>query len=221
MENVLHFPPTTIVNKKVPKVTFARRADARTHAAVQNYMAHDFDTITWLYKLTAQTLNVVDGEQVHEIDVFACQMKQDFYNANALSLIDGLLPRHTLFLILYGDSCDIVMHNKQRRSDGKWQQGVLEMMRYAALEETPLRLDGQNMDSIYCGLLGCLSGLSVRSQGEYVEKAELRRVAQGLERQIGALQKKIRVEKQFNRQIAMNDEARKLKRELEEINLKL
>ena len=217
MENLLNFPLATIVNKTVPKNAFYKHASEGHRAYFQRLLTDEFDTITWLYKLTATTLNVADGEQVHEIDVFVCQMKRNGYSLNPFCGLDDILPRHTLFVILYGESCDIIMHHKQRRADGKWIRGVTEMQRGIRLDDFRLKLEGQNVDAIYNGLLSQLSGMQITSQEEYTEKTELRQKALNLEKQIDALQKKIRAEKQFNRQVAMNGEARKLKKELEEI----
>jgi len=217
MDNLLNFPLATIVNKTVPKNAFYKHASEGHRAYFQRLLTDEFDTITWLYKLTATTLNVADGEQVHEIDVFVCQMKRNGYSLNPFCGLDDILPRHTLFVILYGESCDIIMHHKQRRADGKWIRGVTEMQRGIRLDDFRLKLEGQNVDAIYNGLLSQLSGMQITSQEEYTEKTELRQKALNLEKQIDALQKKIRAEKQFNRQVAMNGEARKLKKELEEI----
>jgi len=217
MENLLNLPQATIVNKTVPKNAFYKHASEGHRAYFQRLLTDEFDTITWLYKLTATTLNVADGEQVHEIDVFVCQMKRNGYSLNPFCGLDDILPRHTLFVILYGESCDIIMHHKQRRADGKWIRGVTEMQRGIRLDDFRLKLEGQNVDAIYNGLLSQLSGMQITSQEEYTEKTELRQKALNLEKQIDALQKKIRAEKQFNRQVAMNGEARKLKKELEEI----
>ena len=77
MDNILNFPSTTIVNKPVPKNAFYGRS---SDSSLREFLTREFEGIVWLYKLAPATLNVEDGEYVHEIDVFYCRMKEDKYS---------------------------------------------------------------------------------------------------------------------------------------------
>jgi hypothetical protein len=165
MENLLNFPPPTIVNKGVPKNAFYGRSAQKTW--LKDLLTREFESITWLYKLTAQTLNVADGEKVEEIDVFLCQMKEDRYSINPFCSMDELLPRHTMFIIEYGAHTDLLMHYKEKtvvRGEEKWKRGDTELLREVDLSKLHLQLMGTSLDSVYAGLLGqvsCLKTLSV------------------------------------------------------------
>lgn len=110
MDNILHFPNTTIVDKPVPKNAFFKHASEGQRAPLQKMMTNEFESITWLYKLTAATLNVEEGKNVHEIDVFYCRLKVDVYSVNSFCAMDKLLPRHAMFIIDYGGKIDLLMH---------------------------------------------------------------------------------------------------------------
>lgn len=228
MPNLLNFPSTCIVDKTVPKNAFWQKAS--NPASLKDLLTQEFQSITWLYKLTAQTLNVKDGNFVHEIDVFHCLMKSDHYSINSFCAMDRLLPRHTLFIIEYGQSYDIIMHHKERtvlHGETVWRCGETEMLRHIETNNpttnnsTTLTIEGQTMDTVYLNLLAQVSSLSVSSQAEYEDKAGLRQQLQNIEKQIASLQKRIRTERQFNRQVEMNSEARQLKRQAEEIKKQL
>lgn len=223
MTNLLNFPSTCIVDKTVPKNAFWQKAS--NPASLKDLLTQEFQSITWLYKLTAQTLNVKDGNFVHEIDVFHCLMKSDHYSINPFCAMDSLLPRHTLFIVEYGESYDIIMHHKENtvsNGEATWHCGTTEMLRHIETNNsTTLTIEGQTMDAVYYGLLAQVSSLSVRSQAEYEDKAGLRQQLQNIEKQIASLQKRIRTERQFNRQVEMNSEARQLKREAEELKTRL
>lgn len=129
MDNILSFPTSTIVNKPVPKNAFYGRS---SDSSLREFLTREFESIVWLYKLAPATLNVEDGEYVHEIDVFYCRMKENEYSIKPFSVMDELLPRHTVFIIEYGEKFDLLMHHKEIsvvHGEQKWKCGVSEIQR--------------------------------------------------------------------------------------------
>ena len=224
MENILNFPQVTIVDKNVPKNAFYKRADAAHSAWMKQFLTDEFENITWLYKLHPSTLNVEDGEKVHEIDVFVCTMKHDHYSINPFCGLDDLLPRHTMFIVRYGESTDLLMQHKVMTivaGEEKWTRGKTELQRNVDLGHISFSIEGQSMDKVYGNLLGQVSGLETRSEEDYKAAVELRRKIESTQKQILSLQKQIRSEKQFNLQMEMNAEARQLKKELGQLQQRL
>ena len=224
MENILKFPQATIVDKNVPKNAFYKRADSAHSAWMKQFLTDEFENITWLYKLHPSTLNVEDGEKVHEIDVFVCTMKHDHYSINPFCALDDLLPRHTMFIVRYGESTDLLMQHKVMSvvvGEEKWTRGKTELQRNVDLGHISFSIEGQSMDKVYGNLLGQVSGLKTRSEEDYKTAVELRRKIENTQKQILSLQKQIRSEKQFNLQMEMNAEARQLKKELGQLQQRL
>ena len=224
MENILNFPQATIVDKNVPKNAFYKRADAAHSAWMKQFLTDEFENITWLYKLHPSTLNVEDGEKVHEIDVFVCTMKSDHYSINPFCGLDDLLPRHTMFIVRYGESTDLLMQHKEMAivaGEEKWTRGKTELQRNVDLGHISFSIEGQSMDKVYGNLLGQVSGLETRSEEDYKAAVELRRKIESTQKQILSLQKQICSEKQFNLQMEMNAEARQLKKELGQLQQRL
>ncbi|MFK2641980.1 DUF4391 domain-containing protein [Bacteroides fragilis] len=214
MDNILNFPYTTIVNKPVPKNAFYGRS---SDSSLREFLTHEFEGIVWLYKLAPSTLNVEDGEHVHEIDVFFCKMKEDKYSIKPFYTMDGLLPRHTIFIIEYGEKIDLLMHHKEMslvHGEQKWKCGVGELKRDVHIAPNTLNIQGQSMDVVYNGLLSQISGLSASTNEEYKEQVALRKQIENLQKQVTALQKRIKAEKQFNRQMEFNTEVRQLRKEI-------
>ncbi len=215
MENLLDFPLPTIVNKGVPKSAFYARSAQKTR--LKDLLTREFDSITWLYKLTAQTLNVADGEKVQEIDVFLCRMKEDRYRINPFCSIDELLPRHTMFIIAYGAHTDLLMHYKEKtvvRGEEKWKRGDTELLREVDLSELHLRLMGASLDSVYAGLLGQVSRLRTLSDTEYAQAAAERKRKQQLQKQLETLERQCRAEKQPRRKYELHQKILKIKEQL-------
>ena len=212
--NPLNFPSTTIVNKPVPKNAFYGRS---SDSSLREFLTREFEGIMWLYKLAPATLNVEDGEHVHEIDVFYCRMKEEQYSIKPFCAMDELLPRHTFFVIEYGGKFDLLMHHKEMsvvHGEQKWKCGISELKRDIQIETNTLNIQGQSMDAVYNGLLSLISGLSASTREEYKEQVDLRKQIESIQRQIVSLQKRIKAEKQFNRQMELNTEVRQLRKEI-------
>ena len=221
MDNILNFPSTTIVNKPVPKNAFYGRS---SDSSLREFLTREFEGIVWLYKLAPATLNVEDGEYVHEIDVFYCRMKEDKYSIKPFCVMDELLPRHTVFIIEYGGKFDLLMHHKEMsvvHVEQKWKCGVGELKRNIRIDADTLNVQGQSMDAVYNGLLSKISGLSASTREEYKEQVDLRKQIEFLWKQVAVLQKKIKAEKQFNRQMELSAEMRKLKKEITVLSVSL
>lgn len=220
MDNILHFPDSTIVDKDVPKNAFFGRAEVGQKSALRDTLTHEFENIRWLYKLHPQTLNVEDGDKVHEIDVFVCSMKEDTYSINPFCAMDGLLPRHTLFVIRYGEHTDIIMHHKERtivRGEVKWTRGKTEMQREVDLSKTVLAIEGQSMDLIYSNLLSQIANMEVHSEAEYKEQTALNERKAALQKQIANLEQREKKETQPRKRFEIHQQIVKIKKELSSI----
>ena len=67
---------------------------------------------------------------------------------------------------------------------------------------------------VYNGLLSQISGLFASTKEEYKAQVDLRKQIENIQKQIMTLQKRIKAEKQFNRQMELNTEVRQLRKEI-------
>lgn len=88
------------------------------------------------------------------------------------------------------------------------------MKRDIRIDADTLNIQGQSMDSVYNGLLSQISGLSASTKEEYKEQVDVRKQIESIQKQIMTLQKRIKAEKQFNRQMELNTEVRQLRKEI-------
>ena len=145
------------------------------------------------------------------------QDEENEYSIKPFSVMDKLLPRHTIFIIEYGGKFDLLMYHKEMsvvHGEQKWKCGVGELKRDIGIDANTLNIQGQSMDAVYNGLLSQISGLSASTREEYKEQVGLRKQIEFLWKQVAVLQKKIKAEKQFNRQMELSAEMRKLKKEI-------
>lgn len=83
----------------------------------------------------------------------------------------------------------------------------------------PLKLDGLNTDKVYENFVRQIAGETLTSDvGETLqESVERDKRRQELQKQIAALQVKVRRERQLNKQVFLNTELKQLKKELEKL----
>ena len=112
---------------------------------------------------------------------------------------------------------------KEAAGSGK---AAFKVDRYYQTEWMPedkltVHLDGLNIDTVYENFVRQIAGdvLQAATPQESLKESVARDNRRDvLQKQINKLQAKIRKEKQLNRQMEMNAELKKLRRELEELN---
>lgn len=82
----------------------------------------------------------------------------------------------------------------------------------------PLKVDGLNTDQVYENFVRQIAGKTLFGTGETLkESVERDERRKELQKQIAALQVKVRRERQLNKQVQLNAELKRLKRELDTI----
>ena len=222
MDNLLKFPATCFVDKLVPKTKFVKASDAPT--SVRDLLTEEFEQIRLLYVLRPDTLNIADGIEVSEIDVFYFRTKEDYFSVNPFCALDNLIPRHTLYVVEHGDHYDLLIQHKRRTVTSgvvKWVREVSHWQKDVDLSAAPLRIEGNNLDRVYFNLISQVSGYHVQDAAALTEITELETRIAKMKRQAETLQKQVRNEKQFNRQVELNTQARSLKKEIKQLENQL
>ena len=106
-----NLPQSTIVNRVIPKKTFVNQLGANTR--MKDHFTNDVVRVEWLAKLAPSTINVADGKEVHEITIFLVPIKDENCPDDIFSFIDGMIPRHTLFILRWGDRTCLHLNYKE------------------------------------------------------------------------------------------------------------
>ena len=215
---MLGLPKTTEFNKRIPKQKFYENLSVTP--AVKKAFTEQIKIIYWRNKLAATTLNLAPGEQVTEIEVFEVKLNSPDFDENVLRLIDREIPYHIIFLLEYGGKYQAVIGYKEAAASGKAAFKVDRYYRteWLAGEELPLHLEGLTIDAVYENFIRQIAGDSL-SGGEDTtlkESVEQQKQREQIEKQIAALEAKMKREKQLNRKMELKAEIKKLQLELEE-----
>ncbi len=211
---MIQFPASTLVGKNVPKTAFYKHLEVGTKLKAR--FVEDIERIEWWAKLAPSTLNVEDGKAVHEITVFLVTLKSDDVPGDVFTAIDRQMPRHVLFVLRFGERYCLLLNYKEWIDPAKGTFRIIRTFRMAWTDGASLRLtiDGSTMDKVYESLAGQVSGFGTRNAADTKRIIDLQQQLERKRQAVEALQKRVRAEKQFNRQMALNAEARALKQEL-------
>ena len=215
---MLGLPKTTEFNKRIPKQKFYDNMDISP--ALKKVFVEQVRIIYWKNKIAASTTNLAAGNNVTELEVFEVRLNSPVLDDSLLRQIDKEIPYHILFLLEYqgkyqawiGYKETAASGNKTFKVNGYYQTEWLDE------DELPLKIVGLNVDAVYENFVRQIAGdkLKTEAAGESLKESVARdEQKQALQKQIATLQAKIRKEKQLNKQMQMNTELKKLKKELE------
>lgn len=214
---MIGLPKSTEFNRRIPKQKFYENLDISP--ALKRVFVEQIKTIYWRNKIATTTINLGAGKTVTEIEVFEIKLTDQLPPEPVLRQIDKAIPYHIVFLLEYEGRYQAWTAYKEA-SAGVNAFKVHSYYHTDWMEEEalPLKIDGLNMDAVYENFVRQIGGAALTADSEEtlqqsVER-DLRR--QELQKQIAALQSKLRKEKQFNRQVEINTEIKKLKKDLEE-----
>jgi len=217
---MLGLPASTEFNKRIPKQKFYENLNISP--ALKRLFIDQIKLIYWRNKLAATTMNLPAGQAVTEIEVFEIRLQQLQLDETVLKLIDKEIPYHILFVLSYEGQYQAWIGYKEATAPGG---STFKVDRYFHTDwwpenERTFTIEGLDLDKVYENLVRQIAGSALESAGpdetlkETVEREKQRKK---LEKQIAALEKKIRKERQFNLQVEMNAQLKKLKVELEEM----
>ena len=211
------FPDSTEFNKRIPKQKFYENIEVSS--SLRRVFVEQIKIVYWRNKLAVSTLNIASGESVTEIEVFEVRLTEPQLEETVLRQIDKEIPYHILFVITCEGKVQAWIGYKEAAVSGSNAFKVNRYYHTEWMSESELRfsIDGLNMDAVYENLVRQIAGeiLQTNSNESLKDSVERDEERRRLEKQIAALENKIRKEKQLNRRMEMNTELKRLKEELE------
>ena len=215
---MIGLPKTTEFNKRIPKQKFYENMDISP--ALKKVFVEQVKIIYWRNKIAASTTNLAAGNDVTELEVFEVRLSSPVLDDSLLRQIDKEIPYHILFLLEYQGKYQAWIGYKEAAASGNkaFKVNGYYHTEWLAEDKLPLKLEGLNVDAVYENFVRQIAGDKLKTEvaGESLKESVARdEQKQALQKQIATLQAKIRKEKQLNKQMEMNNELKKLKKELE------
>ena len=218
----IELPKSTEFSKKikVPKQKFYENLEISP--ALKKIFIEQIDKIIWSNKIASSTTNLAGGDLVKEIEVFEVFLKSPNLDDELLRHIDRAVPYHIVFILEYQGRYKACISYKESTLSGNMAFKVNSYYYTDWLDKQNLhlKLEGLNLDAAYENFVRQIAGetlqkmVSDESLKDSVARSEQKEL---LQKQILALESKIRKEKQLNKQMQINNELKKLKRNVEEL----
>jgi len=202
---MLGLPRSTEVNRRVAKEKLY--ANATLTAPVKDMIKDQIESVVWRNKLADSTMSIAVGETVKEIQIFEIALRQKALDKRILLAIAKAIPYKILFVLTYQGEAQAWMEASSTFYSTEW----------FTLEGFTLKFEGLNLDAVYENLVRQIAGGRLNGDGDIAKAVEKDKQRQKLEREIAALEKKVLREKQFNKQVELNSELKRLRKEMEDL----
>lgn len=216
---MLSLPKSTEFNRRIPKQKFYENLSVTP--ALKRVFIDQIKVIYWRNKIAATTMNLAAGKTVTEIEVFEVRLAGPQLDVTALKQIDKEIPYHIIFLLEYDGKYQAWTAYKESAASGSnaFKVGTYFHTEWLTEQDLPLKIDGLSIDKVYENFVRQIAGDALQADSAESLKESVERDArrQELQKQITAMQAKVRKEKQLNKQVQLNTELKKLRKELEEL----
>ena len=219
MSDVLYrWPTASEFGSRVPKEKFYEHGIVS--AAVREKFVSEIQRITWVNKLAESTINLTGSTTVPEIQVFQVDTKAGDVSDQVLSVIDKAIPFPIIFEITR--ATDRKPQVRMVATHKLLGSGTPKLSSYYSTSWLPAGIERQplptaiSLTTLYAAILDPLSPVTARPGEEMSEVADRLATVRKLEREIIALERKIRTEPQLNRKIELRRSIKTRQQELEQ-----
>lgn len=211
-------PKSTEFNKCIPKQKFY--SNLSVTPTIKKAFTNQIKVIYWRNKIAPTTVNLAASDSVTEIEVFEIQLNIPKLDESVLRQIDREIPYHILFLLEYeGKYCAVIGYKEAAAGKTAFKVDRYYSTDWMDEDDLPVHLEGLTLDAVYENfvrqiagdVLGTGESTSLKDCVEQQKKREL------LEKQIAALEAKIRKEKQPKKKFELVQQMKSLTCELERV----
>lgn len=199
------WPAAARFGRVVPKTKFYDRANISS--SVKDKFVTDVRRITWAYKLAESTINLAGSTEVPEIQIFEIEAKGADVVEVVLSAIDKAVRTPIIFEVSRGEGDDAVV--RMVAAHKQLGTGTPKLGPYFFTDWRPASADRASLTtaidltSLYTALLQPLTPVESRVGENVSDLVDRLTAARALEREVAALEGKLRNEPQLNRKVEL------------------
>ena len=216
MKALFDFPDSTKFGQKITKNKIYQ--EAKPNTKIKSCFTSQVEKIVWSYKLAPGTVNIPGKQYPQEIQIITLSLKTQRLNNEVLETIDKAILSPIIFVLRYRDQvCYVVAYKRVNEAD-KTKRVISNHFRSGWLPEDAdkIKLPATlNLLKLYQALICKISSVPLRSDEEM--NAYIERIEQIKHEELEAekMKKKLRKERQFNRQVDINSKIKAFERSIE------
>lgn len=204
------WPVSARFGARVPKERFYERTAST--AALREKFVTEVSRISWAYKLAADTINLPGSSEVPEIEVLQLDAKANDISVQVLASIDKAIPNPVIFEIhrdgTHGGAVRMTAAHKPAAAPAPKPNAYFSTGWMRGDESRTSLPTAISMTALYSALIGPLMPLVPRPGEGPAVVGERLNAMRRLEREISALERKLRSEPQLNRKVELRRELR-------------
>lgn len=195
---MLNLPEITELHKPLPKTQIYKKFQFNN--AQQTKFDADISRIDIVNEVSLRTIpSIQQGKKINSIYVLSVTLKTKDYDSKNIEKISKIIPQNLVFALQYEEEIQLaVFCEKIFTTD--WMHET----------KAKLELKGLNFDEVWENIIKQIEGGEWDSNLSLSENIELKERKEKLQKEIDVLKKKMKNEKQFNRQIEIKAEIRRL-----------
>jgi hypothetical protein len=209
MTDILYqWPAAARFGARIPKERFYERTAG--NSGLREKFVSDVQRITWMYKLAPDTINLPSSAEVPEIEVLWLDAKANDVSESVLAAIDQAIPNPILFEIhrngTRSASARLVAAHKLVRSGAHRPMAYYSTGWMPAATARAAMPTAITLPALYSALIAPLTPINAYAGVDVSALAERLAAVRKLEREISALERKLRNEPQLNRKVELRRE---------------
>jgi len=213
-ELLYRWPPAAKFGRAVPKTKFYEHGTVP--AAVREKFVTEVQRITWAYKLAESTINLPGNDEVPEIQVFQIASKGDDVSEQVLTAIDKAVRTPIIFEVTGGGRIRMTAAFKLISGSSPKLGGYYTTSWQSEDAERQQLPTALTLPALYTALVQSLTSMPSRAGEAPADAAARLQTVRLLEREIAALQRKLRTEPQLNRKVELRRSLKAKQAELEQ-----
>ena len=195
-------PSSTLVNRPLYKTAFFEKYNLK--AAERDHFDADVSRMAIVAYLSPTKIPALrPGQEVKEFYVLQVQLKQRDYDTKNILLLQKLIPQKIVFALKYDEDVQFcIFYIRLQQSEWK----------HASEAEIPLK--GLTIDDVWNNIVAEIGSLDNAADETLEQQIINREEREKLLRQIEALERRCRIEKQTRKKYELHQQLLKLKEEL-------
>ena len=198
-------PQRTEINKPLHKTKVFEKFDLT--ASQRDSFDADISRMFITHVVAESTIPTIKaGKEIADFYVIEVSLKRREYAPKNIELLAKFIPRKILFVLHFEEKAQFAIHHTKLICS-EWQQR----------DTLNVPLAGLDLDAVWENIVATIGSITVQEGNTLTEQIKSDEQKSKLQKQIQLLQQKLNKEKQYNRQIEINAEIKRLKKQLNDI----
>ena len=195
-------PANTLINQPLYKKTVFEKFNLKT--AERERFDADISKMALVARISPATVPALaEGQEIKGFYVLQVTLKHQDYDSKNILLLQKLIPQQIIYALQYENQTQLcVFHTRLQQSD------------WCDTESTEIPLTGLSLDEVWENIVAVIGGLDAQAEESIEEQIINREQREKLLRQIEALEKRARTEKQTRKKYELHQQIMKLKEQL-------